>query len=235
MATTNQIAAWIVGAAAGYSRSSDVIPIINEVHSLLCKQEVGHFLIIDPTTGRPPTFDTVAGTYQYTAPTVGSGASLQTPWRVANVLRLVDDLVNYDYRYHDYGFDQENVSEYIEIGGRYYYPYFQCQAYDRIDSSSPARIIFSSDPQTTSGRFYVQEYREPRAILSDRIQLEIPDVKGAHRALFFPACMKYIEGINHGNYEEAIKYIDEEVSPKIRDIFNGGAKGRRHRTMPRPY
>ena len=78
-------------------------------------------------------------------------------------------------------------------------------------------------------------YKKTADIISDRIQLQIPDRDGAHWLYFFPAVMKWIEAQNHGNYMEAVGYIEDVLKPKIKEVLSSGATGHRHKTQPLYY
>jgi hypothetical protein len=237
MATVGEIASWVIKSQAnGYNRTSDVIPIINEVHKMFMKHEQAQTVITDSSTGRLPTLNTTQGVYEYDAPVVNG----QIPWCVAKVcLRYYTP---HDY-YRQYYLYQEipliNTFEYFEVGGNYYYPFQFAQQLDSLVGES-CRIKFTRDPGTTPdsdtrNRYYLLMYKQPREILSDRIQLQIPDRDGAHRMYFFPAVMKIIEAENNGNYMEAVEYIEKVLKPKVWKVMNSGQQGKRHKARARYF
>ena len=241
MATTGEIASWVIKSNAnGYNRTADVLPIINDVHKILYKNERSQVYITNPTTGRLPVLPTQENVYNYNAPEVASlnaNEPTQIAWRVAGVYLRKPLNNDYDNNFDEYYHTEHppiNTCEYQEWGGNYYYKYQFVRTFDEtIDV--PARICFTRQPGDTTSRFYLLMYRKPREITSDRIQLQIPDSEGFHRRHFFPAVSKYIEAMNHGNFEETNAYIDEVVVPVVRKIMNSGAQGKRNRTQARYY
>jgi len=232
MATTGEIVSWVIKRQAnGYNRTSDVVPIVNEVHKLFMKHEQAQTVITDPSTGRLPVLNTTHGVFEYDAPVVGS----QTPWCIANVCRRF--YFPYDYSSQDYGSQDvpyANTSDRIQIGGNYYYPYQFAQQLDSTVDSA-CRIKFTRNPGDTTNIFYLLMYRQPREILSDRIQLELPDRDGAHLMIFFPGVMKWIEAANNGNYMEAVEYIETVLKPRMWKVMNSGQQGQVHKAKPRYY
>ena len=100
MATTGQIAAWVIKRQAqGYSRTADVIPLINEVHKIFYKHECSQGVITGPDGGLP-FLPTTNNNIQYAAPVVGG----ITPWCISGVfLRWpnAQDYGRYDYNYSE--------------------------------------------------------------------------------------------------------------------------------------
>lgn len=231
MATTSEIISWVIKRQAqGYNRVADVLPIINECHKLFYKHETSQAVITN-SNGRLPFLRTIKGVYEYSAPVVNSS----TPWSVAYV--LLREPLSRDYNIYDYQFSEPppvNTVEYVEFGGNYYYPYQFVRTLDALEDQS-CRIVFSRNPGNTTNKFSLLMYRRPREILSDRIQLQLPDRDGAHMMYFFPAVMKMIEAQNHGNYMEAVEYIESYLKPKYWKVMNSGAQGRRHKTMSRYF
>ena len=232
MASTGELVSWIKQAKSGWARENDIIPIIREVVNMLCKVEQASTIIIDPTTGRPPILNVTALNYgPYNGPA--------NAWRVSNIL-LKQPIYDLDYNYALYYQDMYwekpyvNTTERIEINGNWYYPFPFVKCTDAILGNQP-QIMFSRNPGTTSTRYYMQAYQTPVQIMSDRIQLPIPDSFGAHRAYVFPACLALIEASDHGDFEKAVEYIEQVVKPRIWKVLNGGAQGNRHRVQLRPY
>lgn len=228
MATTKQILEWgLRGQAQGFSKAGDLIPLLNETVQLLCKWETPHFLYLDPTTGRPPALPTSKGIF---GPYYGPSGT----WRVSNVLTRGDFQDDYGLSTSSMSNPVANSMEPIEIGGNYWYPYHPCSFNDALIGGLPTGY-FSRDPGDSTTKFYLQCYRTPTQITSDRIEIPIPDSNGAHRLVVFPAFMKLIEGQNHGNYVEAVEYILQNLTPRLWSILGGGAKGTHHRVFPRHY
>jgi hypothetical protein len=222
MKTSELITLIIRAQAAGFTRSGDVLPMLREVVNILCKQEVAQFLYLDPATGRPQILTTVAGTM---GPYDGPAGT----WRVSNI--LLETPPNGDYGYVNVA---ENGTEPIEINGRMYFPVYYVKCEDALEDALP-QIYFSKDPGASTTKYYMQAYKSPVQITSDRIQLPIPDSNGAHRSIVYPAVMALIEGQNNGNYAEAIHYIGNTLSPKLQSILDHGAQGKRHQVHVRPY
>jgi hypothetical protein len=63
----------------------------------------------------------------------------------------------------------------------------------------------------------------------------IPDSDGAHQTIVIPALMKLIEGQNHGNYIEAVEYIEQTLKPRLWKTLGSGAQGKRRETVRRPW
>ncbi|MCP3683505.1 MAG: hypothetical protein GY861_12530 [bacterium] len=232
MATVGEIASWVIKSQAnGYNRTTDVVPIINEAHKMFMKHEQAQTTIIDPTTGRLPTLSTTLDQYEYDAPVVNN----QVPWSVGKVCLRFNR--PFDYNRQSYVYSELpliNTYEYFEMGGNHYYPYQFAQQLDAL-VDEPCKITFTRNPGDTTNRFYLLMYKQPKEILSDRIQLQIPDRDGAHRMYFFPAVMKLIEAQNNGNYMEAVEYIETVLKPKVWKVMNSGQQGRRHKTRKRYF
>jgi len=228
MASTQELEAWVKQAISGLADEGIIIPVIREVVNILCKVEAARFLMIDPSTGRPYLLTTAAGSYgPYNGP-VGA-------WRVSNL--LLKEPAN------DYGMDIyenftekpfTNTTEPIEINGNWYYPYNFCKADDALEGAR-VQIHFSRDPGTTTDRFYTQAYRTPTQITSNRIPLPIPDSYGCHRLYVLPACLALIKANDHGNYADALTYIEGTIKPEMWKVLNKGAQGRQRRVTMRPY
>lgn len=228
MASTGELVSWIKQAKSGWAREHDVVPVVREVVNILCKVEAAQFLIVDNSTGRLPLLTTVANNF---GPYNGPAGS----WRVSGVF-LKEPAYSYlstlDTQYGEEPFT--NTEEPIEINGNWYYQFPFVRSDDAIGSVLP-QIYFSRDPGDTTTRFYIRSYRSPAQITSDRIQIPIPDSYGAHRFYVLPACLALIEAMDHGNYQDAVAYIEGSVKPLIWKVLNGGTQGKRHRVFPRPY
>jgi hypothetical protein len=227
MTTSEFLSRALKSQAQGFSRASDLLPILNDLHSMLYKHEDPFTMYIDPTTGKPPVLNTTNGVLVY------SGRS--DCWRVSRICTTYPVGTDYGYQLIDNTLSPPytNTSEHVEVNGNFYYPYNFADTRDAVGSAAPV-ITFSRNPQATTAKFYQITYKNPVQITSDRIQLQIPDSDGAHRFLVFPCFMKLIEAQNNGNYEEAIEYI-ENMKLRLWKVLSGGEHGKQHRTMPRPY
>ncbi|MFH1739955.1 MAG: hypothetical protein ABIH23_13170 [bacterium] len=214
----------------GYARANELLPILADAVDILMMHPCPQTMIVDPLTGLLPVLNTNDGIYTYEAPALTLSGDTVNAYHVGAVL------VNPETYLTDYNFSNIGVNdtEWVEIGGRYYYPYLNVKTYDGYNRN-PAVIVFSVNPGTTTGYFYVQEYVYPPRIESDREEVPCPDRDGAHRMILLPTMMKLIEAEQHGNYTEAIEYINEYLKPKMWAILNAGAQGCEHRTIPRPY
>jgi len=235
MATTSVIASWVLNSQAqGFNRAADVIPLINEAQNILYKHECNQTLLVDTTTGLLPVFTPTTGTYLYDGPA--------NTWRVAGIHRRLPSILNRTGYYAQYYYNSErspltNSFEYREIGGNYYYPMQFFQTRDAVEGGRP-QIIMTAEPGSGGASvdtLYMEAYKTPTQITSDRIQLTIPDSNGAHRLYVFTAVMKLIEGQNHGNYAEAIQFIEDYLKPKMWKQLNGGYQGKRHRVTLRYF
>lgn len=228
---TGEIASRVIKSQAnGYNRISDIIPLINEVHKMFYKHECSQGVITN-TQGTLPSLTTQNDVYEYNAPVVND----QTAWCISGV--FLREPISRDYNIYDYQFSEPppiNTVEYMEFHGNYYYEYQFCRTFDALEDA-PARIVFSRNPGSSTTKFKLLMYKQPREILSDRIQLQLPDRDGAHMQYFLPAVMKWVEAQNHGNYIEAVEYIKNELKPRYWKVMNSGAQGRRHRTQPKYY
>ncbi len=231
MATVGTIANWVIKRQAqGYNRVSDVLPIINECHKLFYKHESSQG-IITAANGRLPYLTTSDGVYDYDAPVVDG----VTPWCVSGIfLRGYD---NNDYHLSENELSErpvQNTTDYMQFGGNYYYKYLFVHSFDALEGVV-SKIKLTRNPGDTTAKYHLLMYKTPTEITSDRQQLQLPDRDGAHLLYFFPAVMKIIEGQNNGNYIEAAEYIETKLKPAFWRVMNSGCKGRRGRTMPRPW
>ena len=223
MYTSEFVSLAIKSQAQGFDRVADVVPLLSQVQDILYKHECAYTRYIDPSTGKPPVLATAAGLYLYSGPS--------NCWRVANLCINSEALDNYDY-----GIVTQpamNTTEPITINGNSYYPYNFGSSADALEGGSP-QIMFSKDPGTTTNVFYMDCYKKPTPITSDRIQLSIPDSDGAHRQIVFPCLMKLIEAQNNGNYAEAVQFI-EGARTALWGKLDGHWEGfPRRRTVSRP-
>jgi hypothetical protein len=228
MASTGELVSWIKQAKSGWARQNDIIPVIREVVNILCKVESAQFLILDTGTGRPPLLSTTQYNFgPYAGPT-GS-------WRVSQIM-LKEPAFDYGSK-EDAIYAEKpyvNTSEPIEINGNWYYPFPFVSSVDAINGALP-QIMFSRDPGTNDAKYYQRAYRSPVQIMSDRIQLPIPDSYGCHRLYVLPACLALIEAMDHGNYADGLVYIEGTIKPLMWKVLNGGEQGKRHRVTMRPY
>lgn len=217
------------GQARGFSRPADLVPLLNTAVQVLYKHECPQTMLLG-TTGRPPYLTTTALNY---GPYNGPAGT----WRVSNLLIWDEQADSFlDYMRTDYGMNTDflEARDFIKINGNRYFAWRHCHQEDALEGGLP-QIMFSVDPGATTSYFHMQAYRVHPAITSDRIQLQIPDSEGAHQTIVIPALIKMIEGQNHGNYIEAIEYIEQTLKPRLWKIMGSGAQGKRHETIRRPW
>jgi len=163
------------------------------VNDIFGKTGSEQYIIYDESTGRLPTFNTTRRTFRYNAP--------KNIWRVMGV--LVEDGTN--IASSDYGLQSARVGrtriDRIVIGNIGYVrvPYIRSWiAQDR----TPAYILFTEDPGTTTGLYRWYGYRNPTPILSDSIQLCESSDQYAWGYLF-PAVTRMCQGFQDGDFLKA--------------------------------
>lgn len=234
MLTAEILARAVKGQARGFSKPADVLPLYSTLCEVLYHHEHPQSMIIDNSTGRPPTIATQDEVF---GPYYGPADS----WCAAKLLIWAEQIGL------DYGHEYDYVSKHdtIEVNGNEYFVYRYVRVEDAVEvGPDPAagvesrpQIWFSQNPgdTTTNRRYHVMAYRKHPPITSDRIQTLIPDRDGSHQTILVPGLMKLIEGQNHGNYMEAIEYIEQTLKPRLWARMSKGAQGKRHRTTGRPY
>lgn len=201
----------------GWNRSGDhgVLRYLNTAHAILMSQEAQQNLIFDESTGRLPLLETTSGVFTYTM--------ASTVWRVSGILIDNDrDIVQRsDYNFEpDLRTSQKNS---IVIGGRYYTKIPFIRTWDYINSSTPAKVMFTADPETKSDYYYVRSYKRPTEITSELIQ---PDIATPWDFdILLPAAAKLIEGVQNGNYDEARRIVRRELAPLLWDELDSGDQG----------
>jgi hypothetical protein len=228
MYTNEILARALKGQAHGYSMPADLLPLLNTAVQILYKHECPQTMLIDPTTGRPPILATTAGLF---GPYLGPANT----WRIGKVLIYHDDVTV------DYGLVgllntaiDLDTTDVVTINGNEYYVFPYTRTEDALEGALP-QLWFTQDPTTTTTQYYLQCYKQHPQITSDRVQLRIPDSGGAHQTIVLPALMKLIEGQNHGNYIEAVEYIEQTMKPRLWAMMGKGAHGARHQTTRRPW
>jgi len=218
MPTTQQIVTW-VNMQTGWNRDGvrGILPILNEVNTILCQVKAEQFLYFDPTTGSLPILHTTAGVYSYNFPS--------NIWCVGEIVIQYPLQNFYDlYPLSNYGFKQ-NLIEPIEdiwIGGRRYLRFKQVRTWEK-SGSNPAKILFTVDPGLTSDIFAYAGYTLPTPITSENIQVGVPD--RFHLSHVMPAILKMIEGYQTNTVSEAREYIIQRIRPQIIEEMNKGPQG----------
>lgn len=228
---TSEILARANRQAKGFSRA-DLISLLNTAVQILYTHETPQTMEVDGSTGFLPYLETTAGN-------LGPYEGPSNCWRVSNVLVRAPGA-----QYRDYGFSHSRLSDddVVEINGHRYHVFRYVRSVDAapgfveegVGRGVPL-LLFTVDPGTTTTHYHLQAYWKHPEIESDRIQLRIPDAGGAHQTIVIPALIKLVEGQNHGNYIEAVEYIEQNLKPRLWKILGSGAQGKRRETTRRPW
>lgn len=221
MSTTEELLSLLEKQFIGWNRdgSRGIRHYLNLAQRMLCDVESEQLMIINESTGKLPAITTVAGTFTYSLPsTVG---------HIDSVLVEANDnstLINNLYR-QDYGSvsrASQIVAEEITISGIKYIRVPYIRAFPATESNV-AKIVFTEDPGTTSDIYRYRGYKLPTDIVSDTIELTIHP---PYDMLYlFPATALLLEGVQNGNWLDAINTIKEYYIPKMHMTFNEGAFG----------
>lgn len=217
---------------AGFSEPV-LTALLNQAIGILGKQEHPFYLSLNEDTGLPPLLETSSGTYVYEAPDdEWKFDSVQPLWTIANILVRYDMYDNYDYELQDYFNGDDNYvineTDYIEIGGRRYLPWYQCQVKHGLEGEK-CKIIFSKDPRDTTNKYYVQGYVKPPEITTDRDPIPFPDNRGLHMAILLPAVEALAKGRNNGDMDTQMRYIEQVLRRQMTDRLSDGASGKKHK------
>jgi hypothetical protein len=193
--------------------------LFNEAHKILIQQETEQNLLIDPLTGNYPYLQTYEGFYVANPPTV---LELEF-WRIHAI--LIDN---------DTELEGDNWrTEAFSINGMDYLRVLNTKAYDAV-YNTPAAVVFNGvSPGTTTDVFRVLGYFKAREIVSDSIEHMM--IGTTDMELLVPATIKLIEGLDHGNYEEARQQIIRDLKPQMRYEMNHGATGQSNYCTKRAY
>jgi hypothetical protein len=111
----------------------------------------------------------------------------------------------------------------VVIGGVTYVRIPNVRTKDFVNTSLPARVLFTRDPETQSDYYYRQSYRRPTQILSEDIQSDIPPPYDDDTLI--PATALLIEGVQNGNYTDAREYIRNVLKKNLWKQIDGGDQG----------
>jgi hypothetical protein len=177
-------------------------------------------MIIDSSTGQPPTFDTTEDVLEYSLP---SNVAF-----VENIIVRTDEqtsLMRSRY-FYDYGGVRNPVYpkelEYTMISGVNYEILPWIRSYPATENSV-AKVLFSSDPGASTDIYRYMGYKLPTEITADTIPLSIHPPYDILYLL--PATAKLMEGVQNGNYTDAIMFIEKEYVSKMNLAFNIGTFG----------
>ena len=206
----------------GFNRdgSHGVLRYLNSAHNILMSAETQQNTIFDTTTGKLPFLNTTAGVFLY--------SMLDSVWRVSGVLVEIDPLYGYPFAsQYDYGMDRlsgrSSYKNSIVIGGIQYSKVPFIRTKDRVNSTTPATIMWTKDPETKTDFYRRLSYKTPTQILSESIQGEIPDPLDFD--ILLPATAKLIEGVQSGNYDEARRIVRIELKPLLWKELDSGDQG----------
>jgi hypothetical protein len=226
MPSTKQLVNWIKLNANGWNRIGEkgIVPLINEAQNILMQHETPQMVKRDPLTGEFPSFDTVAGTYEYEMPS--------DVWRVSQILAALPLQLDYNLPFSTYYGMNSNVEQPMEDlvyhGKRYVrIPYVTSR-----DSflNQAATVEFKVDPGTSTGVYLYLGYIRPTQIMSESINPSLPEK--FHMTHLLPATMKLIEAMQFGNWTDGVEYISNRLAKQIRDEQWNGENGFSH-TMER--
>jgi hypothetical protein len=200
----------------GWNRTGDhgILRFLNSAHEILMTVEAEQTLMLDTSTGELPLLMTVDSTYLYTMPI--------DVFRVSKILIKSDR----EIQVSDYKFPnllRNSRSNSISIGGVLYTKVPYVKTRDKLNSSTPATVMFTENPGDSTDIFYRQSYRSPTQILSESIQHDVPSPFDYDFLL--PAAAKLIEGQCNGNYDEARRIVRMELKPAMWKELDSGDQG----------
>lgn len=214
MSTTQELVTLLQKQFKGWNRDGDrgILPYLNIAQRILCSVEADQLLIIDESTGKLPTITTTSGVYSYNLPA--------TVNFVSQILIESSNYLSYDYG--NSSRRQQRPVESYNISGISYYVYPNIRSYP-ANETSQAKVVFVSDPGTTEDFYRYMGYILPNDLVSESIAISIPPPYDY--TILLPAAAKLLEGVQHGNYIDAIAYITKEFLPEMHKVFNRGAFG----------
>jgi hypothetical protein len=192
---------------------------LNLAQRMLCTVEADQLMAIDESTGKLPAFNTTENDFSYNLPSTVNFVDAVIVEANANT-SLIDSMWAQDYdritRIH------RQPSKYINISGINYIqiPYVRTFPWSE---SAVAKIVFTSDPGTTTDTYRYRGYNLPADILSDSIALTIPPPWDMMYLL--PATALLMQGVQNGNYLEVINIIQTKYIPEMHKAFNKGDFG----------
>jgi len=243
--TTGEMITMAIGTqASGYPRPT-VLATLRLVQDVLIKQECAQLQFTDINTGKPPT---LADAIQITPLSflIDLTATYEdlVLWRVARLMTIVRQ--NDDYG-HLNDYDQMNVpprntTEYVEVNGNYYNPYYNGRTFDAdsaavsptVGVSEHPIVILSRTPEIALDEIYLQCYFKAIPLTTEKVQLTIPDSNGIHFMYILPALVKALQMQADGDVDGLLGYLTA-VRPKVWAALSGGAQGKRHSTQSRAY
>lgn len=176
---------------------------LNQAHRYMMSGDCEAHIRIDTATGKPPTLDTTAGTFSYTLPD-----------DCRKLFKVAVDAYEVETNFFFYNFYGRNDAYPWSIRSFIFreHPYFEVPAQStELLANTNASIIFVYDPSTTTDLFYTFYYVKPTEILSDSIQVQIPE---KYHELLLDGVMARIGKKEYGA-EDNYRYWKEKEVPRI--------------------
>lgn len=220
--TTEEILSILEKQFSGWVRYGDrgIITYLNIAQRTLLNIAADQLMIIDESTGKLPSFDTVDGVFAYDLASNVNFIDAVLVESGVNTL-LLTGIFQQDYGYSSR--IQQRPSESINISGISYIRIPQIRSYPATESAS-AKVVFTENPGDTSDIYRYRGYKLPTEITSDTIPLTIQPPYDTIYLL--PATAKLLEGVQSGNYVDAYVFIQNELVPKLHNALNIGEFGR---------
>jgi len=206
----------------GWNRGGDhgVLRYLNAAHEILMSVDCQQNIVFDTSIGKLPPLNTTAGTFFY-----------QFPDTIRRVDSIVVESSQVGPNLFDYGMSVFSTSllgrtaykNSLVVGGIQYTKIPYIKSKDRINSSTPANVMFAKDPLDKTDFYRYFSYKVPTQILSENIQVDIPTPLDFD--ILLPATAKLIEGVQNGNYDEARRIIRMELRPLLLRELDAGDQG----------
>lgn len=227
--TTEELISMLEKQFKGWNRDGDrgILPYLNIAQKILCSVPSKQFLVFDESTGKLPTITTVDGTFTYDLPSTINFIDMI----------LVEDgpNVSVSFGYQDYGRSVRSTFkayEAVEFSGIAYFKIPYVRSYPATENDV-AKVIFTENPESSTDKYMYYGYKKPIDLVSDAIPLSIHPPFDALYLL--PATAKLMEGVEHGNYVDAVAYIHRDILPEMNKKFNVGAFGDNHNAVDRGH
>jgi hypothetical protein len=155
---------------------AEILRKINDAQNFIYTRPCRQTLYVDPTTGMPPTLATT-GAYEYTIPDiVKSVDGVDRTLRIAKVIRVFVDasvLSEYSLPYLGDEFELSPTNPYSGDITRKRFRVIPVDSYEATESDR-ARVMFKSNPGTTTGVYYYECVIEPLQLTSVNMPLMLP-------------------------------------------------------------
>ena len=167
--TTQEILAQLQYDASGWpvEGARGLRHYLNECHRFMMSQDCQQNIVIDASTGKPPTINTTKRTHRYNAP-----AACRRIFMIG-----VD---SYDtaasaflYNYYNQNRNVNNLRQ--KQFSDWNYLVIPARTVDARPNNVRATYTFTYDPQTTTDIYHLFYYEKPVEILSDSIQPQVQD------------------------------------------------------------